>query len=122
MDSLYDRLGGGPAVDAAVDLFYAKVLADARIRHLFTNTDIDKLRHHQKNFLTLAFGGANAYDGRSMRAAHQALVDTRGLEETHFDAVVENLTEALTELGIEEPLIDEVADIAASIKDDVLCR
>jgi hemoglobin len=122
MDSLYDRLGGGPAVDAAVDLFYAKVLADARIRHLFANTDIDLLRRHQKDFMTLAFGGANAYDGRSMRAAHQALVDTKGLEESHFDAVVENLAEALTELGIEEPLIDEVADIAAFIKDDILCR
>ncbi|MGL1834869.1 group I truncated hemoglobin [Rhodocyclaceae bacterium SMB388] len=122
MVSLYDRLGGASAVDAAVDLFYAKVLADARIRHLFMNTDIDLLRRHQKDFLMLAVGGASAYDGRSMRAAHQALVDTRGLDETHFDAVVENLAEALTELGIEEALIDEVADIAASINDDVLCR
>jgi len=30
-DSLYEKLGGEAAVDAAVDIFYRKVLADDRI-------------------------------------------------------------------------------------------
>ena len=30
-DSIYDRLGGEEAIDAAVEIFYKKVLADERI-------------------------------------------------------------------------------------------
>ncbi|TPW11570.1 MAG: hypothetical protein FD130_1953, partial [Halothiobacillaceae bacterium] len=33
--SLYERIGGDPAVTAAVDLFYRKVLADKRINQFF---------------------------------------------------------------------------------------
>ena len=34
-NSLYDRLGGETAVQAAVELFYEKVLSDGRINHFF---------------------------------------------------------------------------------------
>lgn len=122
MTTLFEKLGGAPAVDAAVDIFYAKVLADARIKHFFANTDMARQRQHQKAFLTFAFGGAPGYDGRSMRAAHQGLVDKLGLDESHFDAVVENLATTLKELGVSDELIDEVALVAESIKDEVLCR
>jgi len=40
MSSLYERLGGAAAVDAAVDLFYTKVLADDRIKHFFEGVDM----------------------------------------------------------------------------------
>jgi len=58
MTTLYEKLGGAPAIDAAVDIFYDKVLADERIKHFFVNTDMAKQRQHQKNFLTYAFGGS----------------------------------------------------------------
>lgn len=120
MSSLYEKLGGAAAVDLAVDKFYDKVLADDRIRHFFANTDMARQRQHQKAFLTLAFGGANHYSGKSMRDAHAPLVARLGLNESHFDAVVENLAATLGELGVAAPLIGEVAAIAASVKDDVL--
>ena len=37
MNSLYERIGGKAAVEAAVDLFYKKVLADTRINMYFQN-------------------------------------------------------------------------------------
>ena len=122
MTTLYERLGGAAAIDAAVDIFYDKVLADARISHFFSNTDMTRQRSHQKAFLTYAFGGGPAYNGKGMRAAHQGLVDKLGLNESHFDAVVENLAATLAGLGVSDALIGEVAAVAASIKDDVLCR
>lgn len=122
MSSLYEKLGGAAAVDLAVDKFYDKVLADDRIRHFFANTDMARQRQHQKAFLTLAFGGANHYSGKGMREAHAPLVARLGLNESHFDAVVENLAATLGELGVAAPLIGEVAAIAASVKDDVLGR
>ncbi len=120
MSTLYERLGGAGAVDLAVDKFYDKVLTDARIKHFFVNTDMAKQRHHQKLFLTYAFGGGNGYNGRNMRAAHAHLVDKMGLDETHFNAVVENLASTLTELGVSDELIGEVAAVAATVKTDVL--
>ncbi len=120
--SLFDKLGGSAAIDAAVDRFYQRVLADRRIAHFFTGTDMATQIGHQKRFLTFAFGGAPGYQGRSLRAAHQGLVDKLGLTDEHFDAVVEDLAATLTELGVSEDLIGEVALVAESVRDDVLCR
>lgn len=122
MTSLYERLGGAPAVEAAVDIFYTKVLADERLKHFFVNTDMARQRQHQKAFLTLAFGGPSAYTGRGLRAAHQGLVERMGLNESHFEAVVENLAATLQGLGVPAALIGEVAAVAATVKDEVLGR
>jgi hemoglobin len=121
MTTLYEKLGGAPAVEAAVDIFYDKVLADDRIKHFFVNVDMAKQRQHQKNFLTYAFGGSGTYNGKGMRAAHQHLVDKLGLNETPSNAVVENLAATLSGLGVSDALIGEVAAVAATVKNDVLC-
>ena len=122
MATLFDKLGGKAAVDLAVDKFYEKVLSDERIKHFFEGIDMVKQRAHQKAFLTYAFGGTSQYDGRYMREAHQDLVEKRGLSGEHFDAVAENLLEALKEMGISQELRNEVAAIAAAPqhKKDVL--
>jgi hemoglobin len=118
MSSLYERIGGEAAMDAAVDLFYRKVLTDDRISHFFDTVDMDRQRAKQKAFLTFAFGGPNAYSGKDMRAAHAKMK----LTEEHFNAVVENLGATLTELGVPGEFISEAAAIANSVKDDVLNR
>lgn len=122
MSSLFERIGGKPAVEAAVDLFYEKVLADDRIKHFFEGVDMKRQANHQKMFLTYAFGGAPNYPGKSMRQAHQRLVDDLGLTDEHFDAVIENLGATLKELGVADDLIGEAAAIAESTRKDVLCR
>jgi len=40
MTSLYERIGGEAAIDAAVELFYQKVLSDDRIKHFFSDVDM----------------------------------------------------------------------------------
>ena len=57
MTSLFERLGGDAAVDAAVVRFYEIVLADDRIRHFFDGVDMARQTLHQKLFLKYAFGG-----------------------------------------------------------------
>ena len=122
MSTLYEKIGGEPAVDAAVDLFYSKVLADDRIQHFFEGIPIVTLKDHQKKFLTVAFGGPNKYSGRGMKAAHKRLVDEMGLNDTHFDAVMENLGGTLVELGVPDELIGEAAAIAESTREAILGR
>ncbi|MBL4712235.1 MAG: group 1 truncated hemoglobin [Gammaproteobacteria bacterium] len=121
MSSLYERIGGQGAVDAAVDIFYRKVLADERISDYFDGVDMEEQINKQKGFLTMAFGGPNEYTGKSMRDGHAHLVE-RGLNDSHVDAVIENLGATLQELGVAAADIQEVADIANSVRDDVLSR
>jgi hemoglobin len=117
--SLFERLGGEPAVDAAVDIFYRKVLLDERISHHFEDVEMDLQREKQKAFLTFAFGGPRpAQAGPNMRAAHARL----RLTEQDFDAVMEHLGATLAELQVHSDLIAEAAGIAASVKNDVLNR
>lgn len=118
-ETLYQRLGGEPAVDAAVDIFYRKVLADDRISEFFDGVDMDQQRAKQKSFLTMVFGGPHDYSGEDMREAHKTLVE-RGLNDGHFNAVAEHLQGALQELNVAPDLVDEVITIAASTHDDVL--
>ena len=119
--SLFERLGGEPAVDAAVDLFYRKVLADDSISNYFDSSDMDAQRSKQKAFLTMAFGGPNSYTGQDLRVAHAHLVDD-GLNDAHFDAVAGHLSSTLKELGLPDDLVGEVMTIAGSTRDDVLGR
>ncbi len=119
--SLYEQLGGDAAVDAAVDVFYRKVLSDDRISHFFDDVDMDYQIQKQKAFLTMAFGGPVAYTGKDLRAGHAPLVE-RGLNDGHVDAVIELLAQSLREVGAPEHLIAKVGAIAESARADVLNR
>ena len=114
--SIYEKIGGEDAVDAAVDIFYKKVLSDDRINHFFDSIDMSNQIQKQKSFLTVVFGGPNKYTGKDMREAHKHM----HLTEKHFGAVAENLVSTLHELSVPQEIIDEIVGIALSVKDDVL--
>lgn len=121
MTTLFEKIGGKDAVKAAVDIFYNKVLADERINMFFKDIDMAQQRRKQILFLTYAFGGPNNYSGEDMRSAHDTLIK-QGLNDEHFDAVLENLGNTLVELNVAPDLISEAAAIAESTRKDVLGR
>ncbi|MDR3689957.1 MAG: group 1 truncated hemoglobin [Fimbriimonas sp.] len=121
MATLYEKLGGSAAVDAAVDKFYRRVLADERIAHFFDSVDMEKQAAKQKAFLTMAFGGPNNYSDLDMKTGHAHLV-ARGLNDSHFDAVVEDLGLTLHTMGVPDELIEEVAAVAETTREAVLGR
>lgn len=108
-------------MDAAVDIFYRKVLSDERICDYFEDVDMDRQAAKQKAFLTMVTGGPASYSGQDMRAGHAHLV-RRGLNDSHFDAVVENLAATLKELGVPDADIADVGALVNSVRDDVLGR
>ncbi|MCC5641403.1 group 1 truncated hemoglobin [Nostoc sp. CHAB 5824] len=124
MSTLYDKLGGAAAVDLAVEKFYEKVLADERVQGFFAHTNMQQQKHHQKDFMTYAFGGAQHWNGHTMREAHKELVAEMGLTDSHFDAIAEDLVATLVEMEVPQTLIDEVVQIVGSIahRNDVLNR
>jgi len=119
MTSLYEKVGGDAAVNAAVDIFYRKVLKDDRIKRFFDDVDMAKQAAKQKAFLTMAMGGPNKYTGLDMRKGHAHLV-ARGLNDSHFDAVVEDLGATLKELNVPQELINEIAALCETTRKDVL--
>src|SRR5690606_21026685 len=95
--SLYQRLGGKAAINAAVDRFYEKILADERVNHFFDDVNMKTQIRKQKEFLSTAFGSPVAWTGADMRKAHENL----DLREEDFTAIAENLQGALVDLKID---------------------
>ena len=117
--SLYERIGGAAAVDAAVEVFYKKVINDYRINRFFDGVDMAKQVAKQKTFFTMAFGGPNNYTGADLRSAHSKLVKI-GLGNDQFNAVMEHLGDTLKELKVPQDLIEEVMTLAEGTRSNVL--
>jgi chemotaxis signal transduction protein/truncated hemoglobin YjbI len=117
---LFERIGGDAAVEAAVDLFYGKVIGDPDLKPFFDGVDMDKQSFMMRLFLTGVFGGVQAYNGRSLREAHKPLVEEQGLNGGHFDKVAGHLQATLQDLSVPSDIIGEVMTLAASTRDDVL--
>ena len=121
MQSLYDQLGGAPAISAVVESFYRKMLSDDRVSRFFDGVDMDRQMAKQTAFITMVTGGPNSYTGRDMRTGHAHLV-SRGLADLHVDVVIEHLAATLAEFGVSEANIAQVRATCESVRDDVLSR
>lgn len=107
--SLYDDIGGAPAVSLAVSVFYHRVTADESLAPWFGSVDMDRLVAHQRAFLTVALGGPDLFTGRTMSAAHHGL----GITDEAYDAVVEHLAYALLDIGLAH---EQVTAVIAGIQ------
>lgn len=97
------------------------MLIDPELKPFFVGVDMERQKKKQKAFLTYAFGGAPNYSGKNLREAHKRLLDM-GMNSIHFDAVIDHLENTLKELNVADELIQEVARISMSTRNDVLNR
>lgn len=114
--SLFDRLGGKPALTAVVDEFVARVAADARINMKFGKTDIPRLKFHLVEQLCAATGGGCTYTGRSMKETHKGMKVTEG----EFGALVEDLVGALDKFSVPEKEKGELLAILGPLKSQIV--
>ena len=94
--SLYDRLGGQPAIDAVVKDFAGRALADARINKKFAKSDANRLIKNLTDFVCVATGGPCKYKGEDMKKAHKNMAVTQG----EFNALVEDLVATLDKFNV----------------------
>ena len=113
---LFVRLGGTPAITAAVEQFYERVIADPELSPFFVHTKMPWLKARQVQFFTQALGGPAIYSGQPMKEAHAHLP----IEGEHFDRVAGHLVATLQELGVTQELIDEVVEAIAPLKGDIV--
>lgn len=116
--SLYDRLGGKPAIQAVVDDFIGNVAADPRINGFFANTNIPRLNSMLVNQICEATGGPCKYTGRDMKTAHAGM----GVTDAHFNALVENLVKSLDKFKVPTKEKNELLTALASMKGDIVGR
>ena len=114
--SAYESLGGDSIIRQAVDGFYAKLQADPVIAEFFNGSDIGGLKTHQRMFLTAAFGGPDAYEGRDMRAAHMHLAIT----DADFDRFIGHLGETLAEYGVAAERVTELVEILDPLRLEIV--
>ena len=114
--TLYERVGGAPAISAAVDNFYVKVMADPLVNHFFEDVSMRRQHKRQKQFLTMALGGPNNYEGRSMKKVHKGM----NIEVKHFVAIAGHLTNTLLELDVHPLLVAEIIAVVATTQGDIV--
>jgi hemoglobin len=114
--SLYERLGGEPAITAVVDQFVANVGADTRINKFFGATDLDGLKKHLVNQIGQASGGPQKYTGRDMKTTHTGM----GISSADFDALVEDLVKALDQFKVGERERGELLAVLGPMKKDIV--
>lgn len=114
--SIYDRIGGPPAADDIVDVFYHLILSDPELAPFFAATDMPRLRAHQAALISAALGGPHHYTGRTMGVAHAGMGITGG----HFDRVVAHLVAALEECGVPLDLISTIFDALSPLRSEIV--
>lgn len=114
--SLYDRLGGKPAITAVVDDFVARVAADNRINGKFANANIPRLKTMLVDQICQASGGPCAYTGRDMKATHAGM----GINGGEFDALVGDLVATLNKFKVGEREKNDLLGALGPMKKDIV--
>jgi len=94
--SLYDRLGGAPAISALVDDGLANIAADSRINRRFASTSIERLHRNMVELVCARTGGPCVYSGRNMADAHEGMYIT----DAEFDALVQDLVRSFDKFKV----------------------
>jgi hemoglobin len=94
--SLYERLGGKPAITAVVDDFIGNVAADQRINLRFQGANIPRLKTMLVDQICEASGGPCTYTGKPMLEAHRGMK----VSDAEFNALVEDLVKSLDKFKV----------------------
>ena len=116
--SLYDRIGGKPVVDAVVAQTLAQLSGDPAVNQSFKGVNLKKLQDKIVDHICALTGGGCDYKGDNMKDAHAGLKIT----EKEFYAMVEDLRTALDSNGVSKREKNELLNILAPMKRDVVTK
>jgi hemoglobin len=114
--TLYDDLGGKDGVTAIVDGMLDNALADDRIKMVFDDINIPRLKGLlYQQFCTLT-GGPCQYKRRTMKETHAGL----NLHDADFNALVEDLEASMDTRGIPWRTQAKLLAILAPMERDIV--
>lgn len=134
--TLYQRLGGQSGINAIVEDWIPRILADPRVNferkgikrggfNIHSNQsmtwnptaeNVAAVKAHFEQFLSVATGGPARYDGREMRQAHTGL----HISNDEFDAAVGDLKASLDKTKVADKEQKELIAIIESARPEVV--
>jgi hemoglobin len=124
--SLYDRLGGEPALTAVVHDFVGRAAGDPKVN--FTRkgipghewdasaANVAKLEKRLVQFIAMATGGPQKYEGKSMKSSHAGMKIT----EAEFNALAGHLVASLDKFNVPKREKDELMAVVGTTKADIV--
>jgi len=116
--TLYQRLGGQPAIVAVVDDFVGNVAADTRINRRFASTNIPHLKKMLVEQICAGTGGPCKYTGLDMKTAHRDM----NITDAEFGALVEDLVKTLDKFKVPAKEKGELLGVLGPMKGDIVGR
>ena len=117
-DSLYRELGEQAGITRIVEGMLLNIAGDARIVRHFENIDIERLRDKLVEKICEESGGPCTYSGDSMEESHKG----QNLTPSDFNALVENLQDAMTAQGVAIPAQNRLLARLAPMRSQVIDR
>jgi hemoglobin len=119
--SLYERLGGQPAVQAVASALVDRILADNRVNKWFAHaaSSVENTNAYKATltaFICKSVGGPCTYAGLDMVSAHKG----RGVTSEAFTAVAEDLSAVLDQLKVPAKEKGEVMTLVGSLKPSIV--
>jgi hemoglobin len=126
--SLYDRLGGKPAITAVVDDFVGRAASDPKVNFTrkgvpgaewqATPENVAHLKMQLVDFISMATGGPNNYKGKSMKESHKNMQIT----DAEFSAIAADLKASLDKLNVPAKEQGELMAIVGGTKKDIVTK
>ncbi len=117
-DSLYRELGEQAGITRIVEGMLLNIAADPRIVRHFENIDIERLRDKLVEQICVEAGGPCTYTGDSMEESHKG----QNLTPSDFNALVENLQEAMSAQNVPMPAQNRLLARLAPMRAQVIDR
>ncbi|HZX18991.1 MAG TPA: group 1 truncated hemoglobin [Pseudomonas sp.] len=117
-DSLYRDLGEQAGITRIVEGMLLNIAADPRIVRHFENIDIVRLRDKLVEQICVEAGGPCTYTGDSMEESHKG----QNLTPSDFNALVENLQDAMSAQGVPMPAQNRLLARLAPMRAQVIDR
>ena len=123
--SLYERLGGEPAVTAVVDEFVARAASNPAVNFTRKGTarewqatpeNVAKLKKHLVQFVCSVAGGPQTYEGRDMKTVHEGMQITNA----QFDAIAGDLQGALAKFNVPQKEQDELLGAVGTLRGQIV--
>lgn len=114
--TLYERLGGLPAIEAVVADFFQNVAADTVINHFFADSDLVQTQALVVQQICEFAEGPCTYTGHAMVPLHAGM----GVRNVHFDAFVNDLVKSMNKFNVGVREQNEILTILGSLRDDIV--
>ena len=95
-DSTFQGLGGKPGIKKIVDTLVPMILADARIKESFKDSDLKNLAMRLEEQFCALSGGPCVYQGKDMVEIHDGL----NITNAQFNALTEDLQLSMDKVGV----------------------